>query len=312
MTTVPHLDLCCAASLRAGEDLGGTAPRWDHAFAVALPQRRWDDFRDVTCWSDHRRAVWERLGDFVKTTKIGFGLLAYDAGADLPPYHVTHYRRPGPFAAGFVRHDVQTTEQTFPDFVEAALQDVSSAATSTTAGLDFHVCTHGRVDAACGKFGASFERALHGRFAHARAWRTAHIGGHRFAPTMIELPSGRFWGRLTPGVAEMIARREGDPGVVARHLRGWAGLDAWGQVVDREMFAREGWAWLDTPKRGETLHADERGADVRLAFARLDGALGAVEARVEVTHTVTVPGGSHKPDLVTARQYAVTRLEVRS
>lgn len=309
MTTAPHLDLCCAASLRAGEDLVGTAPRWDHAFAVAVPPRRWDAFRDVARWSEHRREVWARLGDLVKTTATGFGVLAYDAGDLAAPFHVTHYRRPHAFAAGYARHELAATEDTFPDVIEAALRAASHGDATPASGLDFHVCTHGRVDAACGKFGASLERALHGRFAHVRARRTAHFGGHRFAPTMIEWPSGRFWGRLTLDVAEAIARREGDPSVVAPHLRGWVGLDAWGQVVDRDLFAREGWAWLDTPRRGETRRADERGADVRLEFLRPDGTIGAFEARVDVTHTVSVPGGSHKPDLLDARQYRVTRLE---
>ena len=29
-----------------------------------------------------------------------------------------------------------------------------------------------------------------------RVWQSAHFGGHRFAPTLIDLPIGHLWGHL--------------------------------------------------------------------------------------------------------------------
>lgn len=66
------------------------------------------------------------------------------------------------------------------------------------------VCTHGAIDACCAKFGYPVFREL-SRLAdadvattgaQARVWRCTHFGGHRFAPTVLEMPGGRYWGRL--------------------------------------------------------------------------------------------------------------------
>lgn len=311
----PAPPLCTTASLALGEDPIGTAPRWDVAVALDLPTRAWEAFRDPAAWSDRRRDVLARIGERVKATGRGYGLFVYDSGADTG--RVRLYTR-AEDAPAFERADYLLDEAGLPDLLEAAVLDPARlpdlddrrADPEHPCGLDLHVCTHGRVDAACGKFGYPLYEGLQGRFAHARAWRTAHFGGHRFAPTVVELPAGRYWGRLTPEIAEAIVRRDGDPAVVARHLRGWVGLDAWGQVVDRELFVRLGWEWLDLPKRGATLHADAAGADVRLDFVRPDGTPGACTARVEVACVLDVPGSSHKPGLTAARQYRVASLEL--
>ncbi|WP_181233744.1 sucrase ferredoxin [Enhygromyxa salina] len=57
------------------------------------------------------------------------------------------------------------------------------------------VCTHGTRDRCCAKWGMSMFEALR---AHAgeRVWQCSHLGGHRFAPTFLTLPSGLLWGRV--------------------------------------------------------------------------------------------------------------------
>ncbi len=56
------------------------------------------------------------------------------------------------------------------------------------------ICTNGARDACCATIG----RKLSTTFADdERAWECTHLGGHRFAPTALELPSGNVYGRLT-------------------------------------------------------------------------------------------------------------------
>lgn len=62
------------------------------------------------------------------------------------------------------------------------------------------VCTNGRRDACCAVRGRPVAHAAH-EAAPGRAWEVSHIGGHRFAPTAIHLPSGQTFGRLTPADA---------------------------------------------------------------------------------------------------------------
>lgn len=78
---------------------------------------------------------------------------------------------------------------------------------------DILVCTHDGRDACCGKFGYRVYGRL--RFGYAaenpglRVWRTSHIGGHRFAPTLIDFPEGRYRGHLEPEAQENLALRKG-------------------------------------------------------------------------------------------------------
>ena len=57
------------------------------------------------------------------------------------------------------------------------------------------VCTHGRRDRCCAVRGVPLIQAL---CAHSNieVWQTSHIGGHRFAATMLYLPHGVCYGRV--------------------------------------------------------------------------------------------------------------------
>lgn len=55
------------------------------------------------------------------------------------------------------------------------------------------VCTNAKRDACCGLDG----RALIGQLPDvSRVWECSHLGGHRFAPTALHVPSGMVYGRL--------------------------------------------------------------------------------------------------------------------
>lgn len=74
-----------------------------------------------------------------------------------------------------------------------ALLDAAPA-TSELAAL-WLVCTHGARDRCCAKWGVGLWEALRKREGE-QVWQCSHLGGHRFAPTALALPSGLLWGRL--------------------------------------------------------------------------------------------------------------------
>ena len=57
------------------------------------------------------------------------------------------------------------------------------------------VCTNGRRDLCCAETGRPVAAALAARWPDA-TWETTHLGGHRFAGTLLALPSGYALGRL--------------------------------------------------------------------------------------------------------------------
>ena len=181
---------------------------------------------------------------------------------------------------------------------------------------DLLVCTHGGRDVCCGKFGYPIYDLLRRRYGSGgrmRVWRTSHLGGHRFAPTMVEYPEGRFWGHLEPWVAQRLAERRGPVSELRPFCRGWSGLRTpVEQVAEREIFAREGWAWSDYLKAGEVLRTgeDEAWAEVRITYGSVDGHVaGAYEALVEAHGTVMTLASSGTDPLEAAVQYRVARLE---
>ncbi|MEV5509316.1 sucrase ferredoxin [Streptomyces orinoci] len=71
------------------------------------------------------------------------------------------------------------------------------------------VCTNGKRDRCCALLGRPLAAELAATGA-AEVWEITHIGGHRFAPTLLVLPHGYAYGRATaPGVKEALeaARR---------------------------------------------------------------------------------------------------------
>jgi hypothetical protein len=89
------------------------------------------------------------------------------------------------------------------------------------------VCTNGRRDVCCALRGrpiAAELAATHGD----RVWECTHIGGHRFAPTAVLLPTGYAYGRLT--VASAARLLSGDP--VLADCRGRSTWPAAGQVAE--------------------------------------------------------------------------------
>lgn len=66
------------------------------------------------------------------------------------------------------------------------------------------VCTNGRRDRCCAKFGVAVARALADQGLD--VWQTTHLGGHRFAPTLLQLPAGLCYGRVQPSEAPALAK----------------------------------------------------------------------------------------------------------
>ncbi|MFP4227337.1 MAG: sucrase ferredoxin [Salinivenus sp.] len=71
-------------------------------------------------------------------------------------------------------------------------------------------CVNGRRDACCAKWGRPVAQAA-AEAAPEDAWQTSHLGGHRFAPTVLVLPHGTHYGWLRP---------DDLPELVAAHRRG--------------------------------------------------------------------------------------------
>lgn len=81
------------------------------------------------------------------------------------------------------------------------------------------VCTHGIRDRCCALFGGQLTDALRAtpRASAIDVREATHLGGDRFAPTVLVLPSGRMYGHLVPTEADaLIEAALGAPALASR------------------------------------------------------------------------------------------------
>ncbi|MBP2471384.1 hypothetical protein JOF53_000256 [Crossiella equi] len=85
------------------------------------------------------------------------------------------------------------------------------------------VCTNGRRDRCCTVLGRPLAEELDSGF-RPSVWECSHLGGHRFAPTVLVLPTGYSYGRIDLPTAQsaLLAARKGQV-----ELAGLRGRSTW-------------------------------------------------------------------------------------
>src|SRR5919108_738723 len=63
------------------------------------------------------------------------------------------------------------------------------------------VCTHGKRDRCCARYGRPLYDALRDLVEPAWLWQATHVGGDRFAGNLVCFPHGLYFGRVGPGEA---------------------------------------------------------------------------------------------------------------
>ncbi|MGD1949577.1 MAG: sucrase ferredoxin [Leptolyngbyaceae cyanobacterium] len=193
------------------------------------------------------------------------------------------------------------TPERLPDFV--AYQQVVTT-------RDLLICTHGNVDVACSRFGNPIYQTLRDDYSSTdlRVWRCSHFGGHRFAPTLIDLPTGQFFGHLEISHLDSLVHRQGEWSELRMCYRGWSGLSQFEQIAERDIWMQLGWDWFDYVKAGETITQSESAITVHIKFEH-NGIGGVYKADIELMGEVETASKSGKAmKLERVNQYRVGRL----
>lgn len=186
---------------------------------------------------------------------------------------VLYYHRPSSQFAQYAKQEFLIPETEGLNFTMALLKSLLKQPNNfkhyrqyqqdTTDIRELLVCTHTQVDLACGRYGTPIYRQLKRDYGHhpqsLRIWQATHFGGHQFAPTLLDLPTGQFWGHLDPAILPSLIERQGDVSNLRPYYRGWSGLQKFEQMAEGEIWKREGWAWLDYPKSGRTTQKGLKG-----------------------------------------------------
>jgi len=243
----PAAALCSELSARRGLPLIGSAGCYDAILAFELDPP----------WT--ARLVGSRAGDAALDAaieRIGreahrVRLLALEPEAPNDRARVLWFARETGAFRSYSRREFLVARSELAATVEGlALTGTAPAAECMVDHLrrDLLVCTHGARDACCGKFGYPLYRELAALAAaqatdsaSVRIRRCSHLGGHRFAPTLLDLPSGRMFGRVD--IADAAALLGGGAALLPRLAsiyRGRCALPEAAQIVERQLWLRTG------------------------------------------------------------------------
>ena len=99
----------------------------------------------------------------------------------------------------------------------------------------FLVCTHGRRDKCCAKYGFALYKFLKG-IAGDSLWQSSHVGGDRFAANLVSFPHGLFHAHVSNESGTRILRNYMN-GVMT--LKGYRGRACYGRTAQAaELFVR--------------------------------------------------------------------------
>ena len=163
------------------------------------------------------------------------------------------------------------------------------------------VCTHGRRDRCCALDGRALTAAL-AAADEPGVWECSHLGGHRFAPTALVLPTGYLYGNLDLASAIAARKAAGAGEVATERCRGRSTWSPAGQVAELAVRAATGVRDADAL----VVHPDE--GDTVLVTARTGGSWLVEVERVEVGGCRPASCGAGPAPIVPVRARAVHRL----
>ena len=125
------------------------------------------------------------------------------------------------------------------------------------------ICTHASHNECCGVYGYPFYRQTikHikrlGLEQQVQPWQISHIGGHRFAPTLIDFPQGRYYGNLDEMSLLCLLKQQGAIAPLLPTYRGWSLLPKPLQILEGELLCQYGWKWFQGRVAGRILDRNE-------------------------------------------------------
>lgn len=250
----PKVQFCSVVSAGSGESPFGSAWHTNRYILAELPLPwKYDVLESPNVPAGLHDQVHELHAEGIYPAMIGFA--PDEAWSVAGHTRIIEYRLPeAPFSA-FEQREYLIPTEGMSELMRPYLRDQHGDSLETyrvevvPGQRDYMVCTHGAIDACCAKFGYPIYKMLRmmadNPKNNLRVWRCTHFGGHRFAPTMVEMPTGRYWGHLEARDLGPIVRQELPTELIRRRYRGWAALPyGAAQMAECELFARAGWDWI--------------------------------------------------------------------
>jgi hypothetical protein len=255
--------LCADSSREAGEPLAGSA----------TPYRVWLLLE--------YRPVWQ-----AKAAKPGNNTIvdnatkhihdALNAAPDSKMLFIRQQsRKDGPLSAFIVFSDetsprtYRLTFDNYPDLLNLPLANMLNGQIDESLRHNeplYTVCVHKERDRACGTYGWGVYSALT-ESVGGQVWQSTHIGGHRFAATLISFPRGTYYGHMNPDEVPALLSAEQNGAMYTRKVRGRACYPKPAQAAEVKLREQLGTHAYDALRHVETTETGEDAWQVTFADA---------------------------------------------
>ena len=203
---------CSQMSSQSGEHLYGTALEVKNWFLLEY-SGVWK--RDALAQSALPEEVKEHLGGLLSSFEESRVQLIGGPGPSKGNF-AFYYAHSSEFSPKLYKFEIEKYEDLLsidlPELVETGEVEKFSCPERLVL-----VCTHGAHDGCCAVVGSGVYKELLKKEG-VSAWRTSHVGGHRFAANLVMLPEGIYYGRVNDGNLD---------DVISSHLRGEIFLDCY-------------------------------------------------------------------------------------
>lgn len=207
---------CAEAATARGEPLAATASRVDHWLLLEYRGGWSRDLVDGSLLSPELKTHLREQRDALQHARVLF--------VRKPEHRALSGRRvffgtSKPGQERLFELEVEHQEDLRELDVAAALADDGAPGVPVEGPL-LLVCTHGKRDRCCARYGRQLYDALRDRAGPDRVWQSSHVGGDRFAGNVVVLPHGLYYGRVGPDDVDGLLATHGSGRVVLDRYRG--------------------------------------------------------------------------------------------
>lgn len=123
-------------------------------------------------------------------------------------------------SSSILKYEFFEYEQLLDFDLASALTGGSPSNATPWEGPLFLVCTHGKRDKCCAKFGIPIYKAIRTQVGESSVWHCSHVGGDRFAANVVCFPDGIFYGHVSEASAKVIVEEYYERRIVLGNFRG--------------------------------------------------------------------------------------------